>query len=118
MNKCDFCGAEGVVWLYSAKNFDYIMVDGETYRSLGEWAACEICAELIEKGDREGLVERSTDFSSHSYALSPKMKKLLKVELRIFQSFFWNNKEGKRWKKGDADPAGRWLSGSTVPPGG
>ena len=117
MNKCDFCGATEVAWFYPAKNFDYMVVDGNTYRSLGEWAACETCADLIEKGDREGLVERSTDYSSYDYGLSQEMKRLLKVELDNFHGFFWKNREGKRWKEGDADPAEHRLSGSMAPRG-
>ncbi len=113
MDKCDFCGSEDVMWLYPAKDFDYIMVDGETYRSLGEWAACETCADLIERGDRDGLMEGSA--KNHLNGLSILEKELLKNEIRFFHSFFWNNREGKRWKKDDADPAGSQWSGSMAP---
>jgi hypothetical protein len=116
MSRCDSCYSEDFRWYYPAKNFNYSMVDGETYRSLGEWAACETCADLVEKGDREGLVEVSA--RNHLNGLSILEKELLKNEIRFFHSFFWNNREGKRWKKDDADPAGRRLSGSMVPPGG
>ena len=116
MNKCDFCGATEVAWFYPAKNFDYMVVDGNTYRSLGEWAACEACADIIERGDREGLMEVSA--RNHLNRLPILERELLKNEIRSFHSFFWTNREGKRWKKGDADPAEHRLSGSMAPRGG
>ena len=54
---CDFCGQPQPVWTIKAKSFqvtsDIIQTD-----SMEDWAACEPCGALIEKGDWDSLVTR------------------------------------------------------------
>jgi len=91
------------------------MVDGETYRSLGEWAACETCADLIERGDREGLMEVSA--KNHLNGLPILERDCSTTRFVSFTASFGTTGR-ERWKKDDADPAGRRLFGSMAQPGG
>jgi len=56
---CDFCSAPDVTWQYPARSFVAYAVNGVVGQSVGDWAACRVCHELIEAGDRQGLLERS-----------------------------------------------------------
>ena len=55
--KCDFCGASEVAWAYPAKSFVYDEISG----SLGAWAACSECSDLIEAENHHALAKRSLD---------------------------------------------------------
>ena len=56
---CDFCSDPHVVWRYPAESFVAYAVAGIVGESVGDWAACRICHELIESGDHIGLLERT-----------------------------------------------------------
>ena len=54
---CDFCSAPNVAWRYPAQSFLAYAIAGVVGQSVGDWAACRTCHELIEAGDRRGLLE-------------------------------------------------------------
>jgi len=56
---CDFCSDPDVTWQYPARSFVAYVVGDVIGQSVGDWAACRICHELIDAGDRRGLLERS-----------------------------------------------------------
>ena len=56
---CDFCSQPDVVWRYPAQSFIAYAVACVVGRSVGDWAACTVCHAFIERGDRNGLLERS-----------------------------------------------------------
>ena len=55
--KCDFDGAPNPRWRYSARDFESMGV----LASQGGWYACDECAALIERGEREALAVRVVD---------------------------------------------------------
>lgn len=64
---CDFCGATPVEWSHPARSFTQqhpasslvgMPVDAN---SVGDWAACTPCHNLIEAGDIAGVTERSLE---------------------------------------------------------
>lgn len=57
---CDYCGDLGPCWDYDCHQFD---IEEIGFGSLGEWAACSQCSELIEAGDYDGLLERTVSAS-------------------------------------------------------
>jgi hypothetical protein len=64
---CDFCGGSNPVWEYPCR--DFRLPSGN---SLGAWVACEVCSDLIEKVDWEGVFSRfmeSLDPNLHEAAL-------------------------------------------------
>ena len=56
--ECDFCSAPNTKWMYRAGNYVSEIVD--TAESLGGWAACETCKDLVEKNNLQELAERGT----------------------------------------------------------
>ena len=58
---CDFCSDPNVSWQYPARSFVAYIVDGIAGQSVGDWAACDACHELIENDDRPGLAAYSID---------------------------------------------------------
>ena len=58
---CDFCSDPNVSWQYPARSFVAYVLDGIAGESVGAWAACDVCHDLIEKDDRSGLAAHSID---------------------------------------------------------
>ena len=56
---CDFCPEPNPAWSYPADNFIGHAVGGIVAESIGAWAACEVCHELIAADNRTGLTGRS-----------------------------------------------------------
>ncbi|MBV9354271.1 MAG: hypothetical protein JO023_01965 [Chloroflexi bacterium] len=55
---CDFCSAPRPVWAYPAWEF---AITAHGWGSAGDWAACTLCADLIERGDWTALAVRAVD---------------------------------------------------------
>lgn len=99
LNKvCDFCNSPHIKWEYpaiSAQVHDYGNIKTA---SIGGWAACEDCAELIESKDKEGLLNNTiasfmdySPFPLPSYAIDS-----LKRFMREVHGVFWLCKFGER----------------------
>jgi hypothetical protein len=60
---CDFCSSTEIYCGYPAEDFVITGKDmiGGGWGSRGGWCACEICYNLIEAGDRAGLISRSVN---------------------------------------------------------
>ena len=58
---CDFCSAPAPAWRYPARTFLAYCVANVAGESVGDWAACDACHQLIEAEDRQGLAQRSLD---------------------------------------------------------
>jgi hypothetical protein len=91
---CDFCSAPNVAWRYPAQSFVAYVVAGVVGQSVGDWAACRICHELIEAGDRHGLLERSL---STLLEKNPEMRQAeaeLRGQIAQFHRLFYNHQAG------------------------
>ena len=55
---CDFCSSNKVITAFHAKDVE--LIPG-VLGSLGEWAACLVCRDLILAEDWNALLERSVD---------------------------------------------------------
>jgi hypothetical protein len=51
---CDFCGHHSPAWDYDCHDF----VISPELASMGEWAACTPCSDMIEADDWDGVMER------------------------------------------------------------
>lgn len=51
--RCDFCYTDQANWIVPTRDFSYV-----TSVSVGNWAACDACAELIGRNDWNGLLRR------------------------------------------------------------
>ena len=56
---CDFCSAPDAGWRHPARSFIGYVAPGVVGESVGDWAACQECHQLIISGNRAGLTERS-----------------------------------------------------------
>lgn len=62
MPKCDFCSSPNPTYAYPCENYrqDIPTVFGNIdWGSIGHWAACDTCSEIIETGDAMALAEHS-----------------------------------------------------------
>lgn len=59
--RCDFCSMTPVYAAYDAPDFkcNPFSTDQLTQMSVGQWAACDICAKLVDKRDWEMLSRRA-----------------------------------------------------------
>lgn len=89
--KCDFCSSTNVKWSYPAKSFPI-----GYGRSIGNWAACDFCYNLIEIDDRKGLLEWSLQTFEWINGNLPKTEKIaLKHHIRALHTKFFENRTGK-----------------------
>lgn len=98
---CDFCSSPDVQWDYIAKGFTGAVVGANTsftdtkvieYASDPGWIACDLCKQIIERGDREALVEISLVSHESTHGVlpdghRPKMRRIL----REFHRVFWES---------------------------
>jgi hypothetical protein len=91
---CDFCSEPNVAWCYPAQSFLAYVIAGVVGQSVGDWAACRTCHELIEAGDRAGLLERSLqmllDKNPEMRAAEPE----LRGQIAHFHQLFYANQTG------------------------
>jgi hypothetical protein len=88
---CDFCNVTPVLWTYPARDFQHRAPDF-TFNSSGGWAACARCHELIERGDRQGLADRSARGHPERGRIP---LNALRSRLRALHDSFWANREGE-----------------------
>lgn len=93
--KCDFCSERPVRWRYPARSF----VMGHTgelgHESVGDWAACETCHDLIEADQRTALTARSLEqYANMTAALTEDQKAQLTALLTEAHNRFFNHRTG------------------------
>lgn len=91
---CDFCSAPNVAWRYPAQSFVAYAIAGVVGQSVGDWAACRTCHELIEAGDRRGLLDRSLGTLLEK---NPEMRPAeaeLRGQIAQFHRLFYDNQTG------------------------
>ena len=81
---CDFCYSTQVTWSYPCESFEFLLSDSE-----GNWAACNICHDLIECGDNIALMQRAMDTAENNGMF-------LRPELMLeFHDLFRENRIGE-----------------------
>lgn len=85
---CDFCHAGAPGWRFPCDNFTLPAAAGIPVGqvSIGDWAACRECRQLIEAGDRSGLLDRCLA----KYQGAPeRVRHSLRANLqRVFRQFY------------------------------
>ncbi len=89
--KCDFCSITNVICAFSAPDMTAGEYDAATdeldpvWTSVGQWAACDVCAQLLEQGKLDELAKRAmetcpgnAEFVREYPEAEPKMLALLK----------------------------------------
>jgi len=91
---CDFCSNPQVGWRYPAQSFLAYIVGGIAGQSVGDWAACAACHDLIEKDNRSGLAAHSID---SLIAVHPEMQCVredLLREMAVLHHTFFDSRMG------------------------
>lgn len=85
---CDFCAAENPPRKYLCAPFNMMIMFGVEQWSDNAWAACTVCAELIDNDKWEELAQRSVSTIPKLPGLSFKAKQEYLVMLRgLHQKF-------------------------------
>lgn len=109
---CDFCGSIDVHWSFPCRDFTHerklslgiLSAAGAEARdvnltgaSAGGWAACNVCAALIKRGDRDRLAKRSARTNQRKMAARGTVIGLASIIklIRPFHDDFWANREGE-----------------------
>ncbi len=93
--KCDFCSSPSVAVCYPAYSSRLILIpdkDGEIRGigdSIGGWAACVECAQLIEAGDHEGLAKRSAETFPLVTSAGLSRAEITLIVRQIQEEMFW-----------------------------
>lgn len=83
---CDFCTSRPVVWDVECEDF----IDALGNDSMGGWAACQECGDLVRRQSTKGLLERTI-------AHSPLLDKAIAREVHIANlREFWKHYRGIR----------------------
>jgi len=73
--KCDFCSSVPVAWAFPAK--DFTLIPEFAWGSTGGWAACRVCAELIDADQYAELTARALDLLPLNGGEIPEFNKAL-----------------------------------------
>lgn len=99
---CDFCSSPDVRWRYRCPDFSQRIVTIDVVRSAsdvidwgsgGDWAACPVCHELIERDDRKRLARRSARRFQRKTAGSLSLKEMESL-IRAHQAEFFRRRVG------------------------
>jgi len=101
---CDFCGSTDVTWEYPAQDFMIgiggIHEDGSTeiigVGSDGSWASCDACHDLIERGDKDGVLARTIATSEREGSLRsfPDLRGVLEKTIVVVHKRFYASRTG------------------------
>jgi hypothetical protein len=92
---CDFCSGPHVAWRYPAESFVAYIVAGVVGQSVGDWAACSICHDLIEAGDRRRLLERSLQTLIEKNPEMQPAEAELRCHIAQFHRMFYASQTGR-----------------------
>lgn len=84
---CDFCTTNQSPWVLPVKSFA-VYPGGE---SLGDWAACQECAELINADDWDGLTRRAIE---HYQRRNPESEPILNQYFTVLYAAVRKNTTG------------------------
>ena len=91
---CDFCSEPSVIFRYPAQSFVAYVAAGIAGESVGDWAACAICHQLIQAGDRLGLSERSLGTLLEKHPEMRDAEEELHAQITDFHRKFFASRSG------------------------
>lgn len=93
---CDFCSAKTAPWVFKADT--YVAWENKYLNglSVGDWAACDTCKQLVDAGDRVALTARSFEcmvfLHPEMHLLEDWMKEGIKEALKDCHEGFFANR--------------------------
>lgn len=98
---CDFCSDPDVKWRYPCYSHVGLVTDLPGLQlldqSVGDWAACDTCHDLIERSDRDALAKRTIDGMLEMMRALPAFTAIrseVETQVRTIQDRFWSNRDG------------------------
>lgn len=91
---CDFCSDPSVGWRYPARTFLAYIIEGIAGQSVGDWAACVACHDLIEKDDRSGLAAHSIESLIDVHPEMRSVRDDLLREMAVLHRTFFESRTG------------------------
>jgi hypothetical protein len=91
---CDFCSSPDVGWLFPTADYTMYRSEGADHISRDEWAACAICAHLIDQELWDLLTEHSVKSFQAQHAISPLASALLYEAVQANTGRFAENRRG------------------------
>ena len=91
---CDFCSAPDAGWRHPARSFIGYVAPGVVGESVGDWAACQECHQLIISGNRAALTERSVATFIARHPELGVVKTELATEMGKLHTNFFENRTG------------------------
>ena len=92
--QCDFCSVPGPEWRYPAQSFVAYCAPDVAGESVGDWAACHGCHELIVSDDRVRLTETSVLTFIARHPELEAFKSELATQMEILHAQFFDNRTG------------------------
>ncbi len=91
---CDFCSTPDAGWRHPARSFIGYITPGVVGESVGDWAACQECHQLIVSGNRAALTERSVATFIARHPELGVVKTELATEMGKLHTTFFENRTG------------------------
>jgi hypothetical protein len=91
---CDFCSDPDAAWRHPAQSFIGYVAPGVVGESVGDWAACQQCHQLIVSDDRMRLTERSVLTFIAMHPELEAVKTELATQMGILHAHFFENRTG------------------------
>jgi hypothetical protein len=91
---CDFCSAPDAAWRYPARSFIGYIAGGVVGESVGDWAACHECHQLIVSDNRVRLTETSVLTFIARHPELQGFKSELATQMEILHAQFFDNRTG------------------------
>ena len=85
---CDFCTGGPIDKLYSCRNFIWNKRAIFVHESIGAWAACRDCAELIDRDAWSSLTERALQCFAREHAVARYDLPAVREQLREIHQLF------------------------------
>jgi hypothetical protein len=95
---CDFCGDAPTTWVHYTSRFllpfDPPVPGVEGMKVEPEWATCQVCHEMIERGDKAGMRVRADKLMSQHYLFKgrPVNHDLVVSEVWRMHEAFWEHR--------------------------
>lgn len=84
---CDFCSSPAIAKTYACQSFEAIKTPQFVATSEGNWAACQVCADLIDHNCWDALMERSLETSGFSHVAGTEREVMLEFIRALHKRF-------------------------------
>ena len=99
VGQCDFCSTtpeSGVSWLYPCTDFEELDALGVGHRSIGDWAACDPCSQMVERNDYAGLFRATLPTIPEGLSIPAAVMRQAREAAKRWHTSFFAHRSGPR----------------------